>query len=128
MIIFDDGPTGILDRIFGAVFAFVMVAITLILIPVAIALKTHFVGPHFMFKVGHVFSITFFLWIGFVSIISLVYGALFGTTSVIIMLGHLWGTSTDPELTHRVWLILIVCGLITFGLVLNWDYLMAHFK
>lgn len=128
MIVFDDGPTGILDRIFGAIFAFVMVAITLILLPLAIALKSHFVGPYFIFKVGHVFSIVFLLWVGFVSILSLVYGALFGTTSVIIMLSHLWGTSSDSELTHRVWMIVIVCALITFSLVFNWGYLLAQFK
>lgn len=125
MVIIDDGPTGIWDRIFGALLAFVLVVITLSLLPTALLLKTHFIHPYFLFKVGHFYSIAFFVWVGFVSLLSLCYGALFGTTSVIIMLSHLWATSSDLELTYRVWAIVIICGLITLGFFVNWGYFLS---
>jgi len=126
MVIIDDGPTGIGDRIFGALLAFVLVAITLSLLPIALIFKTHSYHPYFLFNFSrHLYSIVFFVWIGFVSFLSLLYGALFGTTSVIIMLSHLWGTSSDLELTHRVWAIAIICGLITLSFFVNWEYLLS---
>ena len=112
MIMIDDGPTSIWDRIFGALLAFVLVAITLSILPIALLLKTHS-HSFFLLKAERVYSLIFLTWIGVVSFLSLCYGALFGTTSVIIMLSHLWGTSADLELSHRVWTIAIICGLIT---------------
>ena len=126
MVIIDDGPTGVWDRIFGALLAFVLVALTLSLLPLALILKTHFTHPYFIFKSSsYIFTIVFFIWVGFVSLLSFCYGALFGTTSVIIMLSHLWGTSSDLELTHRVWAIVIICGLITLSFFVNWGYFLS---
>ncbi len=126
MVIIDNGPAGIGDRIFGALLAFVLVALTLSLLPVALILKTHFTHPYFILKFSsQFFTIVFFIWVGFVSLLSLCYGAVFGTTSVIIMLSHLWGTSSDLELTYRVWTIVIICGLITLSFFVNWGYFLS---
>jgi len=126
MLIIDDGPTGIWDRIIGALLAFVLVALTLSLLPIALIFKTHSSHPYFLFKFSrHLYSIVFFVWVGFVSLLSLLYGALFGTTSVISMLSHLWGTSSDCAQTYRVWAIAIICGLITLSFFVNWEYLLS---
>ncbi len=118
MIIFDNGPTGVIDRMMGALLAFIFCFITILFFPTYLVLKFtlkwHLTHPYFLFKFsGASFSLLLFFWVGFISVFALAYGALSGTTSTITMLSHLWGTSSDPALTQRIWIGLILAGIIT---------------
>ena len=118
MIIFDEGPTGVIDRIVGALLAFICCLITICLFPTYLVLKFafkfHLTHPYFLFKLSAAsFSLLFFFWASLVSVVALVYGALNGTTSTISLLSHLWGTSSDPVLTQKIWALVIIGGLIT---------------
>ncbi|HOY70502.1 MAG TPA: hypothetical protein PL131_07210 [Methylotenera sp.] len=118
MIVYDDGPTGIIDRIVGALLAFFFCFITVFLFPMFLVLKFafkwHLTHPYFLFKLSGIsFSILFFFWAGLISVLALIYGALNGTTSTILMLSHLWGTSNDTALTQKIWAVIILGGIIT---------------
>ena len=118
MIIFDEGPTGVTDRVVGALLAFISSFVTILLFPTYLVLKFafkfHLTHPYFLFKLGAAsFSIFFFFWASLVSVVALAYGATNGTTSTITMLSHLWGTSSAPELTQKIWALVILGGVVT---------------
>lgn len=127
MVIIDNGPSGVLDRFIGALLAFLAVAITLVAIPFITLMKKGFDHPYFVAKASDILSMSFFAWVGFISLLSLCYGASVGTTSVITALSHLWGTSSNPGLTERIWAILIISALITFSFLVNWNYVLSQF-
>ena len=112
-----EGPTSILDRIFGAVVAFVFVAITLVLLPLYLAVKLWF-PTHAQFKVY--FALPFWIWVSALSIGSAAVGAMHGTLRAIEFLAHMWGTEQPPDrrLTEQIWGVVIAAALLTFLLAL----------
>jgi hypothetical protein len=113
MIIRDDEASGIVDRIFGAIIACIFSLITFFLAPILLLAKFwakasifKFMGTSFMIR--KLFHMPFFVWILFVSVIALLYGAYSGTLRTITMLSHIWGTSHDSDMTSKIWTFFIV--------------------
>ena len=112
MIIRDDGASGIVDRIIGALIAFIFSILTFFLAPILLLGKFwakasifKFMGTGFMIR--RLFYMPFFMWILIVSVLAIFYGAYSGTLRTITMLSHIWGTSDDEELTVKIWIIFI---------------------
>jgi hypothetical protein len=118
MLIWDDEPSGVVDRIFGALLAFVCSILTFFLAPILLLSKLwakasilKLMGAGFVFR--RLLHMPFFIWILFVSILALGYGANAGTTRTITMLSHIWGTSNDEGVTSRIWMVFIIGFLIS---------------
>ena len=113
MIIRDDEPSGIVDRLFGALVAFFFSMLTFFLAPIFVVANywekgqmIKYMGARFM--LNKLLHTPFFVWILMVSIIALFYGAYSGTIRTITTLSHLWGTSNDAEMTSRLWAIFAI--------------------
>ena len=118
MIVFDEAETGFWDRFFGALIAFFFTLITLICVPILIVAKFFAKGAIFKYYVtkGMLFSyftIPVFAWLLLIVLLSVIYGAYLGSMRTIIMLGHLWGTSNDQEMTIRIWLVIFIGAIIS---------------
>lgn len=122
----DEGPGGIWDRVAGAIIAGILVLITLIITPfICVALITphQFYLPTYYFYsprsrlLGDIYSYPLFIWVGFVCLGSMIYGAVKGTTRVLMTLSDLWGTSEDDETTDNMWGILILGWIVTAALL-----------
>ncbi len=122
MIVRDDEASGIVDRVFGALTALIFSFITFFLAPIFLLAKfwakasiLKLAGTGFV--VRKLFYMPLFLWILFVSILALVYGAYSGTLRTITMLSHIWGTSNDTEMTSRIWAIFIIGFILSLFLM-----------
>ena len=122
MIVRDDEASGIVDRVFGALIAFVFSLLTFVLAPTYVVAKfwvnasilKYIVAKSLVYKLFH---IPFFMWIFFVSLLALAYGAYLGTIRTITMLSHLWGTSGDNKMTTNIWAIFIIGFLVSLALM-----------
>ena len=118
MLIWDDEPSGIVDRVFGALLAFICSLLTFFLAPILLLSKLwakasilKLMGASFVFR--RLLHMPFFIWILFVSILALGYGAYSGTMRTITMLSNIWGISNDEGMTSRIWTIFIIGFLIS---------------
>jgi hypothetical protein len=122
MPIINDGPTGTIDRIAGAIIALALVSITLVFLPIAILVKLnahHSLPFYYPYRfLRHVYSLPFFVWVILVSLGSAVYGALLGSMGVLIQMSPLWGSSCDERETYKLWSILLICTAISIFLYL----------
>jgi hypothetical protein len=122
MIVRDDEASGIVDRAFGALVAFVFTLLTFLIAPIVIVSKLWANGSVLKFAFGkrvlfNMFHTPFFVWILLVSILALVYGAYSGTLRTITLLSHLWGTSGDDGMTSKLRAIFIIGLMISIFLM-----------
>lgn len=118
MLIWDDEPSGIVDKVFGVLLPFICSLLTFFLAPILLLSKLwakasilKLMGASFVFR--RLLHMPFFIWILFVSILALGYGAYSGTMRTITMLSNIWGTSNDEGVTSRIWTIFIIGFLIS---------------
>jgi hypothetical protein len=122
MIVRDDEASGVVDRIIGAFMAFIFSLLTFFLAPIFLLSKLwakasilKLMGASFIFR--RLIHMPFFVWILFVSMLALVYGAYSGTLRTITMLSHIWGTSYDSKMTQKIWAIFIIGFMISLFLM-----------
>jgi len=122
MIVWDDEASGFTDRISGALVALFFSLLTFFLAPIFFLAKFwakasifKFMGTSIAFR--EFLYKPFFIWIVFISLAALIYGAYSGTLRTITMLSHIWGTSGYDELTTKIWITLIVCFVFSLFLM-----------
>jgi len=113
------GPSSVLDRVAGAVMAFLFVGVTNIAL--ALAVSTYFRPRHRLWS-SELYFKAFLLWLLALSLAAAVWGARLGSLRTVEMLGHLWGTGMprDDRLTEKLWGVILITACVTVAFVFPW--------
>lgn len=121
-------PESPLDRLAGALLAGLFVALTLGLLPFAIAIFTQPVWYTVPRSSSRLFVVYVPWWLALTGA-SVVAGFILGSGRAIELLGHLWGTyqPRNPRLTAGLWAGVAIVGVSVFATAFPWPQFVRWF-